>query len=164
MRYTVVCSVFVFTKTIRFCAVCSGIEYDIKCCFVFCIGGRFRARCHCQSKKSTAYQAISQKIKEYTTQVDELRLLAAKQQNANLITKSERTLEKVEPLLIRIDDLYQRQSTLPSESTVCDKFGLLISYITSAALELMSWLLVLVSNALKRSHAQLYAVMRNRLR
>ncbi|MGR6862821.1 hypothetical protein ACU5EH_22360 [Aliivibrio salmonicida] len=112
-------------------------------------------------KNSTAYQAASQQIKEYTTQVDELRLLAAKQQNANLITKSERTLEKVEPLLVRIDDLYQRQSTLPSESTVFDKFGLLISYITSAALELMSWLLVLVSNALKRSHAHSNAVVRS---
>lgn len=93
--------------------------------------------------------------------MDELRLLAAKQQSANLITKSERTLEKVEPLLVRIDDLYQRQSTLPSESTVFDKFGLLISYITSAALELMSWLLVLVSNALKRSHAHSNAVVRS---
>ena len=39
-------------------------------------------------KNSTAYQAVSQQIKEYTTQVDELRLLAAKQQNANLITKT----------------------------------------------------------------------------
>ena len=39
-------------------------------------------------KNSTAYQAVSQQIKEYTTQVGELRLLAAKQQNANLITKS----------------------------------------------------------------------------
>ncbi|CAQ81937.1 membrane protein [Aliivibrio salmonicida] len=112
-------------------------------------------------KNSTAYQAVSQQIKEYTTQVDELRLLAAKQQNANLITKSERTLEKIEPLLVRIDDLYQRQSTLPSELTVFDKFGLLISYITSAALELMSWLLVLVSNALKRSHTHSNAVVRS---
>ncbi|MGR6831080.1 hypothetical protein [Aliivibrio wodanis] len=77
------------------------------------------------------------------------------------LTKSERTLEKIEPLLVRIDDLYQRQSTLPSESTVFDKFGLLISYITSAALELMSWLLVLVSNALKRSHAHSNAVVRS---
>ncbi|GEK15863.1 hypothetical protein AFI02nite_38990 [Aliivibrio fischeri] len=57
-------------------------------------------------KNSTAYQAVSQQIKECITQVGELRLLAAKQQNANLITKSERTLEKVELLLIRIDDLY----------------------------------------------------------
>ena len=112
-------------------------------------------------KNSTAYQAISQQIKEYTTQVDELRFLAAKQQNANLITKSERTLEKIEPLLIRIDALYQRQSILPNESTVFDKFGLLISYITSAALELMSWLLVLVSNALKRSHVHSNAVVRS---
>ncbi|MHC5780319.1 hypothetical protein [Aliivibrio fischeri] len=110
-------------------------------------------------KNSTAYQAVSRQIKEYKTQVDELRLLAAKQQSANLITKSERTLEKVEPLLARIDALYQRQSTLPSESTVFDKFGLLISYITSGALELMSWLLVLVSNALKRTHAHSNAVV-----
>ncbi|MGF1803734.1 hypothetical protein L4C31_00555, partial [Aliivibrio sifiae] len=57
--------------------------------------------------------------------------------------------------------MYQRQSTLPSESTVFDKFGLVISYIISAALELMSWLLVLVSNALKRSHAHSNAVVRS---
>ncbi|WP_236781668.1 hypothetical protein [Aliivibrio fischeri] len=57
--------------------------------------------------------------------------------------------------------LYQRQSTLPSESTVFDKFGLVISYITSAAPELMSWLLVSVSYALKRSHAHSNAVVRS---
>lgn len=110
-------------------------------------------------QSSTAYQATSSQIEEYKTQVNELRLLASKQQNAHLITKSERTLEKVELLLVRIDALYQRQSTLPSESTVFDKFGLVISYITSAALELMSWLLVLVSYALKRSHAHSNALV-----
>ncbi|MFA1563088.1 helix-turn-helix domain-containing protein [Aliivibrio fischeri] len=110
---------------------------------------------------SVAYQAVSSQIEEYKAQVNELRLLASKQQNAHLITKSERTLEKVEPLLVRIDALYQRQSTLPSESTVFDKFGLVISYITSAALELMSWLLVSVSYALKRSHAHSNAVVRS---
>ncbi|MGF1903543.1 hypothetical protein [Aliivibrio salmonicida] len=112
-------------------------------------------------QSSTAYQAVSSQIDEYNTQVNALRLLASKQQNAHLITKSERTIEKIEPLLVRIDALYQRQSTLPSESTVFDRFGLVISYITSAALELMSWLLVLVSNALKRSHAHSNAVVRS---
>lgn len=102
-------------------------------------------------QNSAAHQRIAQQIALYTDQVNELRNLAALQQSAKQVTKSQNTLSQVNALLGKIDSLSAQQANTNTETTV-DRYGMLISYIAAAALELISWLLVLVASAL-RSHA-----------
>ena len=101
-------------------------------------------------QNSAAHQRIAQQIELYTVQVNELRNLAALQQSAKQVTKSQNTLSQVNALLGKIDSLSAQQANTNTATTV-DRYGMIISYIAAAALELTSWLLVLVTSTL-RSH------------
>lgn len=100
------------------------------------------------AKNSVSYQRIDTQITDYRAQIIELRQLADKQQQARLITKSQLTVALVPALLSRIDELYSQQENFSGGDSVVSKYGMLISYVTAAALELLSWLFVCVSNAL----------------
>ncbi|MGX9459600.1 hypothetical protein ACWU37_21955 (plasmid) [Photobacterium damselae subsp. damselae] len=103
-------------------------------------------------QNSVSYQRIETQINDYRDQVVELRQLALRQQDAKLITKSQATLSQIPNLLTHIDDLSAQQSQLGSGESVVSQYGMIISYITAAALELLSWMFVCVSFALKKSH------------
>lgn len=113
-------------------------------------------------QKSVEYQQIEAQIEDYRAQVTALRLLAKEQQDAHQITRSQKTLTQVPTLLAHINDLVTKQSQQKSAGSVVTQYGMIISYIASAALELLSWLFVCVSNALypsvQRIHTQSYAV------
>ncbi|MGR5116289.1 hypothetical protein [Photobacterium damselae] len=102
-------------------------------------------------QNSVSYQRIENQISDYRAQVVELRQLAKQQQSAQQITKSQKTLSQIPTLLSRIDELSVQQSQLSSGDSVVSKYGMMISYIASAALELLSWLFVCVTNALYQS-------------
>ncbi len=113
-------------------------------------------------QKSSEYQQIDAQIEDYRAQVTALRLLAKEQQEAHQITRSQKTLTQVPTLLAHIDDLVTKQSQLKSSGSVVTQYGMMISYIASAALELLSWLFVCVSNALyqpiQRTRTQSFAM------
>ncbi|HIF9499321.1 TPA: hypothetical protein ACX6SJ_003838 [Photobacterium damselae] len=113
-------------------------------------------------QKSSEYQQIDAQIEDYRAQVTALRLLAKEQQEAHQITRSQKTLTQVPTLLAHIDDLVTKQSQLKSSGSVVTQYGMMISYIASAALELLSWLFVCVTNALyqpiQRTRTQSYAM------
>lgn len=111
-------------------------------------------------QNSATHQRIAQQIELYTAQVNELRNLAALQQNAKQVTKSQSTLSQVNALLGKIDSLSVQQASTNTETTV-DRYGMLISYIAAAALELTSWLLVLVASALRHTQAHSNTVEMN---
>ncbi len=100
---------------------------------------------------SVSYQRIETQINDYRAQVVELRQLAQRQQDAKQITKSQKTLSQIPTLLSHVDKLSAQQSQLGSGESVVSQYGMIISYITAAALELLSWLFVCVSFALKKS-------------
>lgn len=101
---------------------------------------------------SAVHQRLTQQIALYTNQVNELRNLAALQQQTKQITKSQKTLNEVNALLAKIDALSQEQANTKGSSTV-DRYGMYVAYIAAGALELTSWLLVFVLSAL-RTHTQ----------
>lgn len=106
-------------------------------------------------QSSSKYQEIDFQIAEYQLQIKDLRVLAVKQQDAKLITRSQQTLEKIPELLKRINTLNEEQAQFSKGETVLERFGMSIVYITSAILELLSWLFVCVSYALhKTKHIQ----------
>lgn len=108
-------------------------------------------------QNSATHQRIAQQIELYTAQVNELRNLAALQQSAKQVTKSQSTLSQVNALLGKIDSLSVQQASTNTETTV-DRYGMFISYIAAAALELTSWLLVLVASTLRHTQAHLNTV------
>ena len=108
-------------------------------------------------QNSAAHQRIAQQIELYTVQVNELRNLAALQQSAKQVTKSQSTLSQANVLLSKIDSLSAQQASTNTETTV-DRYGMFISYIAAAALELTSWLLVLVASTLRHTQAHLNTV------
>ena len=99
-------------------------------------------------QNSVSYQKIESQITDYRDQVIELRQLAKRQQAAKQITKSQKTLSQIPSLLSRIDELSNQQANFTGSESVVSKYGLMISYVTAAALELLSWLFVCVTNAL----------------
>ncbi|EPG0370319.1 hypothetical protein ACSWVZ_003186 [Photobacterium damselae] len=106
-------------------------------------------------QNSVSYQRIETQINDYRAQVAELRQLAQRQQDAKQITKSQKTLSQIPALLAHVDKLSTQQSQLSSGDSVVSKYGMIISYITAAALELLSWMFVCVSFALKKAkHTQ----------
>lgn len=111
---------------------------------------------------SVSYQRIETQINDYRAQVVELRQLAQRQQDAKQITKSQKTLSQIPTLLSHVDKLSAQQSQLGSGESVVSQYGMMISYIASAALELLSWLFVCVSNALyqpiQRTRTQSFAM------
>ncbi|MDA1379487.1 hypothetical protein PCI56_05950 [Plesiomonas shigelloides subsp. oncorhynchi] len=110
-------------------------------------------------QNSAAHQRIAQQIELYTVQVNELRNLAALQQSAKQVTKSQSTLSQANVLLSKIDSLSAQQaSTSTNTETTVDRYGMFISYIAAAALELTSWLLVLVASTLRHTQAHLNTV------
>lgn len=106
-------------------------------------------------QNSAEHQRIAQQIELYTVQVNALRNLTALQQSAKQVTKSQNTLSQVNVLLGKIDALSAQQANKNAATTV-DRYGMIISYIAAAALELTSWLLVLVISAL-RSHTPVHS-------
>lgn len=109
-------------------------------------------------QNSVSYQRIETQINDYRAQIVELRQLAQRQQDAKQITKSQKTLSQIPALLAHVDELSTQQSQLSSGDSVVSKYGMIISYIASAALELLSWLFVCVSFALKKStHTQTHS-------
>lgn len=109
-------------------------------------------------QNSVSYQRIETQISDYRAQVAELRQLAEQQQSAHQITKSQTTLAHIPALLTRIDELSNQQATFSGGESVVSKYGMIISYIASAALELLSWLFVCVSFALKKAkHTQTHS-------
>lgn len=104
-------------------------------------------------QNSASHQRIAQQIELYTQQVVELRNLASVQQRSKQVTKSQKTLDEVNALLAKIDSLSDKQANTTSATTV-DKYGMYISYIAAAALELTSWLLVMVSSTVKHTQTQ----------
>ncbi|MGR5312556.1 hypothetical protein ACPV34_21410 [Photobacterium damselae] len=106
-------------------------------------------------QNSVSYQRIETQINDYRAQVVELRQLAQRQQDAKQITKSQTTLSQIPTLLTRIDELSNQQATFSGGESVVSKYGMIISYITAAALELLSWVFVCMSVALnKAKHTQ----------
>ncbi|MGR5200336.1 hypothetical protein ACPV3S_17420 [Photobacterium damselae] len=103
-------------------------------------------------QNSVSYQRIETQINDYRAQVVELRQLAQRQQDAKQITKSQKTISQIPALLSHVDELSVQQSQLSSDESVVSKYGMIISYITAAALEFLSWLFVCVSFALKKAH------------
>lgn len=97
---------------------------------------------------SDSFKRIESQITDYRSQIEDLKTLAASQRKIKQITKSSQTLEKVTPLLAKIEDLTKQQSNLSANETVTAKYGFEVSYITAAALELLTWFLVSVSHAL----------------
>ena len=116
-------------------------------------------------QNSVSYQKIESQITDYRDQVIELRQLAKHQQAAKQITKSQHTLSQIPTLLTRIDELSNQQATFSGSESVVSKYGMMISYVTAAALELLSWLFVCVTNALypqsQRTQTQCRAVDRS---
>ena len=116
-------------------------------------------------QNSVSYQKIESQITDYRDQVIELRQLAKRQQDAKQITKSQHTLSQIPTLLFRIDELSNQQATFSGSESVVSKYGMMISYVTAAALELLSWLFVCVTNALypqyQRTQTQYRAVDRS---
>ncbi|WIG83815.1 hypothetical protein KFZ68_20525 (plasmid) [Photobacterium damselae] len=109
-------------------------------------------------QNSVSYQRIDTQINDYRAQIVELRQLAQRQQDAKQITKSQKTLSQIPTLLAHVDKLSTQQSQLSSGDSVVSQYGMIISYITAAALELLSWLFVCVSFALKKSsHTQTHS-------
>ncbi|WIG71447.1 hypothetical protein KEC58_22410 (plasmid) [Photobacterium damselae] len=112
-------------------------------------------------QNSVSYQRIESQLSDYRTQVVELRQLAESQRKAQQITKSQQTLAQIPTLLTRIDELSAQQSQLSVGDSIVSKYGMIISYIASAVLELLSWLFVCVTSAYyqeKRTHTQCCAV------
>ncbi|EEZ39012.1 hypothetical protein [Photobacterium damselae] len=106
-------------------------------------------------QNSVSYQHIETQINDYRDQIVDLRQLAQRQQDAKQITKSQKTLSQIPALLAHVDKLSTQQSQLSSGDSVVSKYGMIISYITAAALELLSWMFVCVSFALKKAkHTQ----------
>ncbi|ARR51935.1 hypothetical protein [Photobacterium damselae] len=109
-------------------------------------------------QNSVSYQRIETQINDYRAQIVELRQLAQRQQDAKQITKAQTTLSHIPALLTRIDELSNQQATFSGGESVVSKYGMIISYIASAALELLSWLFVCVSFALKKAkHTQTHS-------
>ncbi|MGR5465236.1 hypothetical protein ACPV5G_20070 [Photobacterium damselae] len=109
-------------------------------------------------QNSVSYQRIETQINDYRAQIVELRQLAKRQQLAHQITKSQTTLSQIPNLLTRIDELSNQQATFSGGESVVSKYGMIISYITAAALELLAWMFVCVSFALKKSrHTQTHS-------
>ncbi|WP_419208239.1 hypothetical protein ACN08N_25400 (plasmid) [Photobacterium leiognathi subsp. mandapamensis] len=107
------------------------------------------------AQNSVSYQRIESQLTDYREQVKELRQLAKRQQDAKQITKSQHTLSQVPTLLTRIDELSNQQATFSGGESVVSKYGMMISYVTALALELLSWLFVCVSFALNKvKHTQ----------
>ncbi|OBU15862.1 hypothetical protein AYY21_20050 [Photobacterium aquimaris] len=96
------------------------------------------------AQNSVSYLRIESQITDYRDQVIELRQLAKRQQDAKQITKFQHTLSQVPTLLIRIDELSNQQATFSGGESVVSKYGMMISYMTALALELLSWLFVCV--------------------
>ncbi|MEC6833588.1 hypothetical protein VXS06_17630 [Photobacterium toruni] len=117
------------------------------------------------AQNSVSYQKIESQITDYRDQVIELRQLAKRQQAAKQITKSQHTLSQIPTLLSRIDELSNQQANFTGSESVVSKYGMMISYVTAAALELLSWLFVCVTNALypqsQRTQTQCRAVDRS---
>ncbi|WP_209316961.1 hypothetical protein [Photobacterium damselae] len=86
-------------------------------------------------QNSVNYQRIETQINDYRAQIVELRQLAQRQQDAKQITKSQTTLSQIPNLLSHIDELSTQQSALSSSDSVVSQYGMVISYITAAALE-----------------------------
>ncbi|MFB1079518.1 hypothetical protein [Photobacterium damselae] len=106
-------------------------------------------------QNSVSYQRIETQINDYRAQVVELRQLAQRQQDAKQITKSQTTLSQIPTLLTRIDELSNQQATFSGGESVVSKYGMVISYITAAALELLSWVFVCMSVAFQKAkHTQ----------
>ncbi|MGD6739530.1 hypothetical protein ACP5PY_25635 [Photobacterium leiognathi subsp. mandapamensis] len=107
------------------------------------------------AQNSVSYQRIESQMTDYRDQVIELRQLAKRQQDAKQITKSQHTLSQIPTLLTRIDELSNQQATFSGGESVVSKYGMMISYVTALALELLSWLFVCVSFALNKvKHTQ----------
>ncbi|MGQ5486894.1 hypothetical protein ACUHZR_18735 [Photobacterium damselae subsp. piscicida] len=114
-------------------------------------------------QNSVSYQRIESQLSDYRAQITELRQLAESQRKAQQITKSQQTLGQIPTLLTRIDELSAQQSQLSAGDSVVSKYGMIISYIASAVLELLSWLFVCVTSAYyqeKRTHTQCCTVER----
>ncbi|MDP2534175.1 hypothetical protein [Photobacterium damselae] len=95
-------------------------------------------------KNSVSYQRIESQLSDYRSQITDLRQLAESQRKAQQITKSQQTLAQIPTLLARVDKLSALQSQLGAGDSVVSKYGMIISYIVSAVLELLSWLFVCV--------------------
>lgn len=107
------------------------------------------------AQNSVTYQRIESQMTDYREQVIELRQLAKRQQDAKQITKSQKTLSQIPTLLSRIDELSNQQANFTGGESVVSKYGMIISYVTALALELLSWLFVCVSFALNKvKHTQ----------
>ena len=102
------------------------------------------------TQNSVSYQRIESQITDYRDQVIELRQLAKRQQDAKQITRSQKTLSQIPTLLSRIDELSNQQANFTGGESVVSKYGMMISYVTALALELLSWLFVCVSFALNK--------------
>ncbi|TLS72266.1 hypothetical protein FD718_02890 [Photobacterium damselae subsp. damselae] len=109
-------------------------------------------------QNSASYQHIETQINDYRAQIVELRQLAQRQQDAKQITKSQTTLSQIPTLLTRIDELSNQQATFSGSESVVSKYGMVISYITAAALELLSWVFVCMSVAFQKAkHTQAHS-------
>ncbi|MCD9538953.1 hypothetical protein [Photobacterium carnosum] len=114
------------------------------------------------AQNSVSYQRIESQMTDYRDQVVELRQLAKRQQDVKQITKSQNTLSQIPTLLTRIDELSNQQANFSGGESVVSKYGMMISYVTALALELLSWLFVCVSfalNKVKHSRSQLGTVV-----
>lgn len=103
------------------------------------------------TQHSVSYQRIESQINDYREQVTQLRQLAAQQQAAKQITRSQQTLNQVPELLTHIDELVSQQATFSNGDSVVTQYGMMISVVAAAALELLSWVFVFVNYALNKT-------------
>lgn len=103
------------------------------------------------NKHSVSYQRIESQINDYREQVTQLRLLAVQQQAAKQITRSQQTLNQVPNLLSRIDELASEQAAFSTGGSVVAQYGMVVSIVAAAALELLSWVFVFVNHALNKA-------------
>lgn len=94
-------------------------------------------------QNSASHQRITLQIVLYTQEVVEPRNLASVQQRSKQVTKSQKNLGEVNAFLAKIDSLPDKQTNTTSA----------IRYV-HLALELTSWLLVMLSSTLKHSRTR----------
>jgi hypothetical protein len=99
---------------------------------------------------SQQYIALSSQIESYEREIDDLRTLASKQQDANLISRSSSTLDKIAPLNAKVANLTVQLANFSPDESVVDRYGKEISLIASLCLELVSVFLTLVMHAVKK--------------
>ncbi|MHA2784480.1 hypothetical protein [Vibrio harveyi] len=94
---------------------------------------------------STRFVSLQEQIDAYNVQISDLRVQAESQRSVNQITKATATLSSIPALLSKVEELRDEQSNLSSDSTVA-QHGMIVVYIASGALELITWMLISVSH------------------